>query len=167
MLTKAVKAGFRSGAQIQMQHDNDLDSLRDRDDFKKLIAELTNGKPKKPAAHPTSTGLADATIDPGPWRCLSGGDLLAPAAGWVWHEGEAFAGLQRFFPTRGDARVGEFGGPRSVGLRSVDSAYSNGSYQAPGEARERCTELRGAASSAARSPLRTSPPARQTQGDIR
>jgi serine/threonine protein kinase len=48
LLNKAVKAGYASA--VEMQQDNDLSSLRDRDDFKKLLAELTTGKPaaKKP-----------------------------------------------------------------------------------------------------------------------
>jgi hypothetical protein len=48
LLNQAVKAGFRDA--VQFKQDNDLSSLRDRDDFKKLIAELTNGKQaaKKP-----------------------------------------------------------------------------------------------------------------------
>jgi hypothetical protein len=48
LLNKAVKAGLRDGAAIKQ--DNDLSALRDRDDFKKLIAELTDGKQaaKKP-----------------------------------------------------------------------------------------------------------------------
>jgi hypothetical protein len=48
LLTKAVKAGFKDAA--TMQQDNDLSSLRDRVDLKKLISELTNGKQaaKKP-----------------------------------------------------------------------------------------------------------------------
>ncbi|HEV3301527.1 MAG TPA: hypothetical protein VG055_17875 [Planctomycetaceae bacterium] len=48
LLTKAVKAGFKHAA--TMRQDNDLSSLRDRVDLKKLISELTNGKQaaKKP-----------------------------------------------------------------------------------------------------------------------
>jgi hypothetical protein len=38
----AERAGLKNSA--EMQQDNDLSSLRDRDDFKKLITELTNGK---------------------------------------------------------------------------------------------------------------------------
>jgi hypothetical protein len=40
--------GFKDAT--QMKKDTDLDSLRDRDDFKKLIGELTTGKEagKKP-----------------------------------------------------------------------------------------------------------------------
>jgi serine/threonine protein kinase/Flp pilus assembly protein TadD len=48
LLYKAVKAGFKDAA--QMKQDTDLDSLRERDDFKKLLAELLSGKEagKKP-----------------------------------------------------------------------------------------------------------------------
>ena len=42
LLNKAVNAGYKDAAQFQQ--DNDLSSLRDRDDFKKLIAELESGK---------------------------------------------------------------------------------------------------------------------------
>ena len=37
-LQQAVAAGYRNVAHIKK--DNDLDALRDREDFKKLIAEL-------------------------------------------------------------------------------------------------------------------------------
>src|SRR5262249_2636471 len=39
LLNKAVKAGFDDAA--HMRRDTDLDALRDRNDFKKLLAELT------------------------------------------------------------------------------------------------------------------------------
>ena len=38
LLQQAVKAGFKNAA--HMKKDSDLDPLRDRDDFKKLLAEL-------------------------------------------------------------------------------------------------------------------------------
>ena len=37
-LLKAVTAGFKEAE--QMKQDKDLDALRDREDFKKLLAEL-------------------------------------------------------------------------------------------------------------------------------
>jgi hypothetical protein len=45
-LKKAVAAGYKDGA--HMEKDKDLDALRDREDFKKLLAELAAGlaKPK-------------------------------------------------------------------------------------------------------------------------
>ena len=43
LLQKAVKAGFKYPA--HMKQDKDLDALRDREDFKKLVAEL--GAPTK------------------------------------------------------------------------------------------------------------------------
>jgi serine/threonine protein kinase/tetratricopeptide (TPR) repeat protein len=48
LLNKAVKAGLRDP--VQIKQDDDLSALRDRDDFKRLIAKLTNGKQaaKKP-----------------------------------------------------------------------------------------------------------------------
>jgi tetratricopeptide (TPR) repeat protein len=46
LLHQAVKAGWKDAA--HMAQDSDLDSLRDRDDFKKLIAELqASGKTQK------------------------------------------------------------------------------------------------------------------------
>jgi hypothetical protein len=41
LLNKAVQAGYRNA--VEMQKDNDLSSLRDRDDFKKLVAKLSTG----------------------------------------------------------------------------------------------------------------------------
>ena len=38
LLQRAVKAGYKDAA--HMKKDTDLDPLRDRDDFKKLLAEL-------------------------------------------------------------------------------------------------------------------------------
>jgi serine/threonine protein kinase/Flp pilus assembly protein TadD len=48
LLKKAIQAGYKDAA--NMKQDTDLDALRDRDDFKKLLAELTAGKEtvKKP-----------------------------------------------------------------------------------------------------------------------
>jgi serine/threonine protein kinase/Tfp pilus assembly protein PilF len=48
LLTKAVQSGFKDAGQIKQ--DTDLDSLRNRDDFKKLLGELTASKEaaKKP-----------------------------------------------------------------------------------------------------------------------
>ena len=46
LLRKAVKAGYKDAA--HMKQDKDLDLLRDREDFKKLLAELEK-KPEKPA----------------------------------------------------------------------------------------------------------------------
>ena len=43
-LRQAVAAGYEDGE--YMQKDNDLDALRDREDFKKLLAELQKGKEK-------------------------------------------------------------------------------------------------------------------------
>ena len=45
MLHKAVKAGYTDAA--HMAKDKNLDPLRERDDFKKLIAELEKGAEKK------------------------------------------------------------------------------------------------------------------------
>jgi hypothetical protein len=45
LLQKAVKAGYRDAA--HMKKDTDLDSLRDRSDFKKLIADLEKQFPPK------------------------------------------------------------------------------------------------------------------------
>jgi serine/threonine protein kinase/Tfp pilus assembly protein PilF len=42
LLQKAVKAGYSDAA--HMQKDSDLDSLRGRDDFKKLMQQLANGR---------------------------------------------------------------------------------------------------------------------------
>ena len=44
-LQKAVQAGYKDAA--HMKKDTDLDSLRDRDDFKKLLAELEAKAEKK------------------------------------------------------------------------------------------------------------------------
>ena len=46
-LGKAVKAGFRDAANMRV--DTDLDTLRERDDFKKLLADLEKKLPTKPA----------------------------------------------------------------------------------------------------------------------
>ena len=43
-LRKAVSAGYKNAA--HMKKDTDLDSLRDRDDFKKLMADLEAKAPK-------------------------------------------------------------------------------------------------------------------------
>jgi serine/threonine protein kinase/Tfp pilus assembly protein PilF len=48
LLAKAVKAGYKDAAQFRQ--DTDLDSLRERDDFKKLLADLTSAK--SPTKHP-------------------------------------------------------------------------------------------------------------------
>jgi hypothetical protein len=40
-LTKAVAAGYKNAA--HMRKDKDLDALREREDFKKLLAELAAG----------------------------------------------------------------------------------------------------------------------------
>jgi tetratricopeptide (TPR) repeat protein len=45
LLRKAVQAGFKDGA--HMAKDSDLAPLRDREDFKKLLAELQGGKGKE------------------------------------------------------------------------------------------------------------------------
>ena len=45
LLAKAVQAGYKDVA--HMKKDTDLDPLRDRDDFKKLIAELEAKKVEK------------------------------------------------------------------------------------------------------------------------
>jgi hypothetical protein len=45
-LIKAVAAGYAGAAQTKK--DTDLDFLRDREDFKKLLAELENKQPTKP-----------------------------------------------------------------------------------------------------------------------
>jgi serine/threonine protein kinase len=44
-LRKAVRAGFKDTARVRQSHA--LDSLRDRDDFKKLVAEMQAGTPSK------------------------------------------------------------------------------------------------------------------------
>jgi hypothetical protein len=46
LLRRAVQAGYRDAA--HMWKDPDLDALRGREDFKKLLAELTPAKEKKP-----------------------------------------------------------------------------------------------------------------------
>jgi hypothetical protein len=46
LLHKAVQAGYKDAA--RMKADTDLDALRERDDFKKLLAELAKpAEPKK------------------------------------------------------------------------------------------------------------------------
>ncbi|MGL4419947.1 MAG: protein kinase domain-containing protein, partial [Gemmataceae bacterium] len=45
ILQQAVKAGWKN--HVHMKQDKDLDPLRDRDDFKKLLAELEAKEPKK------------------------------------------------------------------------------------------------------------------------
>jgi hypothetical protein len=47
LLRKAVNGGFNDAA--HMAKDTDLDSLRGREDYKKLIEELTKKSPAKPA----------------------------------------------------------------------------------------------------------------------
>jgi hypothetical protein len=42
LLQKAVQAGYKDVAHMKM--DTDLDALREREDFKKLLAELEKGK---------------------------------------------------------------------------------------------------------------------------
>jgi hypothetical protein len=44
-LKKAVVAGYKDAA--HMEKDEDLDALRDREDFKKLLAELAAGQAKQ------------------------------------------------------------------------------------------------------------------------
>jgi hypothetical protein len=44
-LKRAVAAGFNNVA--QMKRDTDLDALRDREDFKQLLAKLEAGKAKE------------------------------------------------------------------------------------------------------------------------
>ena len=44
-LHKAVNAGYKDAA--HMKKDNDLDTLRDREDFKKLMAELVKKTEQK------------------------------------------------------------------------------------------------------------------------
>ena len=44
-LQKAVQAGYKNAA--HMKKDTDLDPLREREDFKKLLAELEKGAEKK------------------------------------------------------------------------------------------------------------------------
>jgi tetratricopeptide (TPR) repeat protein len=51
-LKRAVAAGFKDAAQIQ--RDAELDILRDRDDFKALVAELQAHTPSAPATKPTA-----------------------------------------------------------------------------------------------------------------
>ena len=50
LLQEAVKGGFRDVA--HMKHDTDLDPLRDREDFKKLLEELEQEPPAKPEKKP-------------------------------------------------------------------------------------------------------------------
>ena len=45
LLQQAVKGGFKDDA--HMKQDTDLDPLRDREDFKKLMAELEKPAEKK------------------------------------------------------------------------------------------------------------------------
>jgi hypothetical protein len=45
LLQKAVKAGYKDAT--HMKQDTDLDPLRGRDDFKKLLAELDKRAEKK------------------------------------------------------------------------------------------------------------------------
>lgn len=49
-LSKAVDAGYRSAADFRM--DSALEPLREREDFKKLIAELEEPSPAKPEKKP-------------------------------------------------------------------------------------------------------------------
>ena len=49
-LHKAVQAGYKDTA--HMKKDTDLDALRDREDFKKLLAELEKGAEKKGVLNP-------------------------------------------------------------------------------------------------------------------
>ena len=44
-LKQAVAAGYKDAA--HMERDKDLDALRDREDFKKLLAELGAGTAKQ------------------------------------------------------------------------------------------------------------------------
>ncbi len=50
LLQKAVKAGYNDAA--HMAKDTDLDPIRGRDDFKKLIEELAKKSPAKPEPKP-------------------------------------------------------------------------------------------------------------------
>jgi serine/threonine protein kinase/tetratricopeptide (TPR) repeat protein len=50
LLHRAVQAGYRDAA--HMAKDTDLDPLRGRDDFKKLLAELANRAPGRPGKQP-------------------------------------------------------------------------------------------------------------------
>ena len=50
LLRKAVKAGWNNAA--HMAKDTDLDPIRGRDDFKKLIEELAKQSPAKPESKP-------------------------------------------------------------------------------------------------------------------
>jgi tetratricopeptide (TPR) repeat protein len=52
MLNKAVQTGYKNAE--EMKQDKDLDSLRNRDDFKKLLAELTASKDAAGPGPPTS-----------------------------------------------------------------------------------------------------------------
>jgi hypothetical protein len=47
MLQRAVQAGYKDTA--HMAKDNDLDALRQREDFKKLLESLAKAKGKAPA----------------------------------------------------------------------------------------------------------------------
>ena len=46
-LHKAVEAGYKDLANMKKDTDTDLDPLREREDFKKLLAELEEGTEKK------------------------------------------------------------------------------------------------------------------------
>jgi hypothetical protein len=60
LLRKAVKAGYNNAA--HMKKDTDLDSLRDRVDFKQLIAEVEAKLPQKTGPVPeTNTGALALT----------------------------------------------------------------------------------------------------------
>ena len=50
LLQQAVKAGYKDAA--HMKEDTDLDSLRGREDFKKLIADLAAKDSPRPEAAP-------------------------------------------------------------------------------------------------------------------
>jgi len=50
MLHRAVQAGYNNAA--HMAKDKDLDVLRDRDDFKKLMQSLAKPKEKQPVGVP-------------------------------------------------------------------------------------------------------------------
>ena len=50
MLRQAVKAGFKDAA--NMQQDKDLDALREREDFKTLLAALGKQPPPQPEQKP-------------------------------------------------------------------------------------------------------------------
>ena len=56
LLRIAVKAGYNDGA--HMANDTDLDPIRGREDFKKLVGELAKKSPAKPEQARLAPGVS-------------------------------------------------------------------------------------------------------------